>query len=163
LLGYGAVLVEEIIVAFVHTLGGTFTLPDFLSQVQQFWAFNILAFTGFIIAWYILTRRFSYSIRDIFIVAGVWGLFSEHIFANALSYPVAAALLVLPVMYSYFFIAAPAVVSTPVPTAKTISKPLLYVVSLAIILACSIIPVLVLQQVRERVPRIFPPCEYIPC
>lgn len=163
LLGYGAVLLEEAIAAFVHALTEGFTFQGYTLLLFQFWAFNLLAFTGFIFGWYVLLRRFQYTKSDIFLLAGGWGLFTEHIFSSIFRSPIGALLLILPTMYTYNLILLPALLSLPDEQKKNISTTKKDLLTIGALLFFSIIPVFILTALRTKFPEAFPPCAYIPC
>jgi|GEM_PF-6087312 len=56
LLGYMMVLLEEVFAALVNHLAEGFSWPLFLQRIGQFWAFNLLGFTGYFVGWYLLAR-----------------------------------------------------------------------------------------------------------
>lgn len=161
LLGYGAVLTEEVLAAFTNNLTEGFSLALYVLRIGQFWAFNILAFTGFIIGWYLLTTRFRYSKREIFYLAGVWGLYAEHFYLTFFSQPLGVALLTLPTMFAYGVVITPAVLSVEKMGARTLNKWLKYALTFAIIFLCSVIPTLILLYLRSTYPGVFPPTTFI--
>ena len=163
LIGYAAVLTEEFIVAFVHSLTEGFSLIGFGQLVFQFWAFNVFAFTGFIVGWYFLLKRFSYSTADLFLIVGAWGLFSEHTLTYLGTNTLAAILLILPTMSTYNLIIAPAIASISQFGERKISWWKKYPLSFLILFTFSVVPVLLLGFLRLKFPGAFPPCEYIPC
>ncbi len=111
LLGYTTVLTEEFIVALVHALSEGLSLLRFGQLVLQFWAFNIFAFTGFIVGWCFLFRRFRYSATGLFLIVGAWGLFSEHTLTYLRTNTLVAIFLILPTMSTYNLIIAPPIAS----------------------------------------------------
>ncbi len=163
ILGYGAVFLEETIVAFVHSLSEGFAFYRFLQLISQFWLFNFFAFTGFIIGSYFLVKRFRYSALDLFLIIGAWGLFSEHIFSFLVSNAIAGLLLVLPTMSTYNLVIAPAILSVSKGDAKDVSIWKRYVYSFLLLLVLSIPFIILLASLRSHFPTIFPSCEYIPC
>jgi hypothetical protein len=162
LLGYGAVLLEEILAAFTNNLTEGFSLPLYLVRVGQFWAFNVLAFTGFIWGWYWLATRIRYSRRELFYLAGIWGLYAEHIYAYLFTNPIGLAVLALPTILAYGVIITPAMLSVEKTGARTLNTPLKYIVTFLVIFVCSIIPTLVLLHLRASFPGAFPPTNFIP-
>lgn len=163
LLGYGAVLLEEFFVAIVHSLTEGFTLAGFFLRLGQFWAFNVLAFTGFIIGWYVLLKRYRYSTAEVFLLVGAWGLFSEHTLSFLAASPIAAVLLILPTMSTYNLIIAPAIASLSAPGQSEMIAWKKYPYSFLLLFVLSIIPVLILGILRAHFPGAFPPCKYIAC
>lgn len=163
LLGYVAVLTEELVVALVHSLTEGFTLQGFTFRVFQFWAFNVFAFTGFIVGWYFLVRRFYYTATDLFILVGLWGLFSEHTLTFLRTNTIGALLLILPTMSTYNLIIAPAIASMSQVGEKRVSSWRKYLYTFIVLFAFSIVPLLLLAFLRAQFPGAFPPCDYISC
>src|SRR5690242_10125930 len=48
LLGYGMILLEETFAGLVNNLSEGFAVPLVFVRIGQFWAFNVLAFTGIV-------------------------------------------------------------------------------------------------------------------
>jgi hypothetical protein len=163
LLGYAAVLTEEFTVALVHSFTEGFSLPGFGQLIFQFWAFNLFAFTGFILGWYFLLKRYRYSATDLFFIVGAWGLFSEHTLTFLRTNTLAAILLILPTMSTYNLIITPAIASISQFGEKEMNPWKKYPYSFLVIFAFSVIPVLILALLRWQFPGAFPPCEYISC
>ena len=74
------VLFEEIYAAFANHLNEGFSLPVFGVRVLQFWAFNIIAFSGLILAFYILFSRIRYSFKEMFFLSGFFRSFFRRYF-----------------------------------------------------------------------------------
>jgi hypothetical protein len=163
LLGYAAVLTEEFVVALVHSLTEGFSWLGFGQLVLQFWSFNVLAFTGFIVGWYFLLRCLRYSTTDLFLIIGAWGLFSEHTLTFLGTNTFAAILLILPTMSTYNLIIAPAIASIPQFAEKEMNPWKKYPYSFLILFAFSVVPVLLLGLLRSHFPQAFPHCDYIAC
>ena len=163
ILGYGSVFLEEVIVALVHALTEGFSLSRFFELVSQFYIFNFIAFTGFILCWYFLIKYIRYSKIDLFLIVGMWGLFSEHVFGFIFSNFVMGMLLVLPTMSTYNLIIAPALLGAAKNSAKEISVWKRYVYSFLILFISSIPFIVLLVLLRSHFPAVFPSCEYIPC
>ena len=161
--GYAMVLIEEIMVALLHSLTEGFSLQGFGLLIFQFWAFNIFAFTGFIVGWYFLVRRFHYSTIDLFILIGIWGLISERTLTFLGTDTIASLLLILPTMTTYNFIIAPSIASMSQMGERIISPWKKYPFTILLLFIFSILPVLLLTPLHTKFPGAFPPCEYIPC
>ncbi|MFH1256622.1 MAG: hypothetical protein V1494_05005 [Candidatus Diapherotrites archaeon] len=165
LLGYGMVLLEEVLVALVHSLNEGFTLALFLQRIGQFWAFNLLAFTGLILAWHLLTSRIKFSFNEAFYLVGIFGLFSERVIFLIFSNPAAFAFAAAPMIFVYGLILTPALFSaekTGIEGKKEIHPLLKYALSLVLPFLLAIIPILILSALRENFPLAFPPPEFIP-
>ncbi len=161
-LGLGMVLFEETIVAFVHSFTEGFTPPVFFLRLEQFWAFNFLAFIGFVVGWYIAAKRYRYSTRDIFLISGAWGLYAEHTLVYLVASPIVAVLLILPVMSAYYLISAPAL-STLEGKGRETNVFVRYAFALVLMFVISLPPIVALSAFRAHAPQLFPPCNYIPC
>ncbi len=111
LIGLGMIILEETFAGFSMHLAEFPSPAKMIVGILQFYAFNLLALPGFVIGWYVLLRRYLYGEREIFILAGLFGLFSEKIYMHVLSFPIAGILLILPTMFTYALIIAPSVVS----------------------------------------------------
>lgn len=161
LLGYGAVLLEEIFAALANNFSEGFSFPLYILRIGQFWAFNILAFTGFIIGWYLLYKHINFSKREVFYLAGIWGLYAEHTYASLLTNPLGFILFFAPTMLAYGVISMPAVMS--IESGTRIIKPLpKYLLTFAVLFVCTILPLLLLLTLRESHPGFFPPRIFIP-
>ncbi|PWB38724.1 MAG: hypothetical protein C3F02_02330 [Parcubacteria group bacterium] len=163
LLGYSAVLTEEILVALVHALNSGASLTGWGQLILQFWAFNIFAFTGFIFGWYFLYRRYRYTSANLFFIIGLWGLYAEKTLSYLRTDFWGAILLILPTMSVYNLIIAPALASLPPAPDNRVKtwKKCLY--SFIISFVFSLLPVIALTYLRAHWPLLFPPCAYIPC
>ena len=163
LLGYAAVLLEETIVGLLHNMTEGFSVEGSLIRIGQFWAFNIPAFTGFLVGWYVVLLRYRYEAQEIFWLAGLWSLYSERTLALAVSSSVGVLLLVLPNVITYNLILAPALVSLDCSTAQETKR---WKRLAAMPVACfvaSLVPGAVLYGLRHYFPFLFPPCSYISC
>jgi hypothetical protein len=158
-LGYGAVLFEEIIAAFAnHVTKESFDVAVLLTRIPQFWALNILAFTGFILGWYWLSRRYRYSPRELFYLAGLWGIYAEHIYIGG---PIMFAALLAPSILTYGLIITPALWSVTEGGKRELFAPFKYVLTYAVILLFSLIPIFILSNLRCAYPDTFPPASLV--
>ncbi len=161
-LAYGAVALEETIAAFVHALTEGPTLGLLATRITQFWSFNLIAFSGLILAWLALSRRFRYSPREAFYLVGLWGLYAEGIIWKIWSDASSFLFFALPTVFTYGIIMAPSIMTAPTGK-KTATKPIRYALALTIPFLCSIPFVLILGYLRARFPDAFPPCAFIAC
>ncbi|MBA3826645.1 MAG: hypothetical protein H0X24_22435 [Ktedonobacterales bacterium] len=162
LLGYGMVLIEEIFAALFNHLTEGFSLGLYIQRVGQFWALNLFAFTGFIIGWYLLQRWLRFAFAEVFFLAGLFGLFSEHtytfLFANPILFLILAPLNII----TYGLIITPATLSMGTPARRTLHPLIRYPLALLTIFACSLIPIGVLAVLRNHFPDAFPPRKFVP-
>ena len=162
-LGYGAVIIEEMLVGTLFALNEGFTLATWIERMGQFVAFNLLAFTGMICGMALAVWQMPGLRAWHFWLAGGWGLFAEHVLAMIPINPIAAAIIAPPTMAVYSVILAPMVLSLPRP--GTGATPRLWHLPLAwaLMYALSIPPVLLLDSLRTAYPTAFPICDYIAC
>lgn len=161
LLGYGVVLLEEILAAFTNNLTEGFSFSLYIVRIGQFWAFNILAFTGFIIGWYFLYRYLRYTRREMFFLAGGWGLYAEHVIPGIFGNPIGYTLLILPTIMTYGIMITPSMLSMEKTGEKVVHPILKYILTYAVIFVCSIIPMAILLWLRGLHPELFPPTNFI--
>jgi hypothetical protein len=161
ILGYGAVIAEEMLVGTLFALNEGFTLATWLERMGQFIAFNLLAFTGAIWGLGVSYMLFPGLRHWHFWQAGLWGIFAESTYLLYISNPVAGALITAPNVSVYAIILAPLMLSLPerAGTPRWWQMPAAW----AIMLALTIGPVLLLNQLRADHPGAFPSCEYIAC
>ena len=157
LLGYGMVLLEEIIAALMNNLSEGFGVALLVQRVGQFWAFNILAFTGFIVGWYLLLTQIRYGRVERFFLAGCWGLVAEGVINSLFSNPLATFFLAPLMIYTYGFILTPAMLSLEEPETRTVSPPVRVILAFVVPLVFSILPLTVLFTLRGYFPGLFPP------
>ncbi len=163
LLGYGMVLLEEIFAALMNHLSEGFQPLLFLQRIGQFWFFNLLAFTGLIVAVWFLFTRFQYSFTEMFFLAGLTGLISERtIFLMPTNW--AAFIVFAPIVtYTYGLILSPALMSVDIPSRRKIHFLLRMILVFILWYSLAQFPVLLLSVLRGQFPTLFPPCQFIPC
>jgi hypothetical protein len=161
LLGYAMVLAEEIVAAFVNNLSEGFTPQLFAIRVLQFWAFNLLAFTGWILTWMWMSRSLGFSMRERFYLSGLFGLYAEktiyYLFSNPLAFFFTAPLELL----TYGLILTPAQLSVTSYGGMKSLRLVRYIVALALPILVSVPFVLVLTILRSHFPWAFPPLNFI--
>lgn len=161
IVGYGIVLLEEIVAAFGNHLSEGFDLWLYLVRIGQFWVFNIFAFTGFIVGWYFLTRRYQYSYREIFYLAGFWGLYAEGMYRWLASNPLGVVFLVGPIIVTYGLMVLPMVLTVSPGERTVLSRFKKYPLTYLVLFGCSLIPILALMVLRSHFPELFPPLSMI--
>jgi hypothetical protein len=110
LLGVVAICIEETFAGISMHLATADSFGDILIGVRQFISFNLMALSGFVIGWYLLLKTFVYDRKEIFVLAGLFGLFAEKIYVHIFSIPIMGLLLILPTVFTYALIIAPSVV-----------------------------------------------------
>ena len=163
LLGYAMVLAEEILAALVNNLSEGFSPALYLARIGQFWALNLLAFTGLIVGWYVLLRWIGYSRTEMFYLAGCFGLYSEHTIAVLPTSPLAFVLFAPLITFVYGLILTPAMLSVPANQRRRgwLSALWRYPLAFALPLLCSLPPLLLLTVLRDHYPNVFPPRKFV--
>ena len=111
LLGISMILLEETIAGITVNLLSSENLTSLLSKVPPYYANNLLLLPGFIIAWYILLRRYSYTQKEFLILVGLFGIFSEKIYIHILTLPIIGIPLAPVTMLTYIGIILPSYLS----------------------------------------------------
>ena len=163
IVGYGAILFEEVIAAFTNNLSEGFSMSLFVIRIGQFWAFNVIVFTGFIWGWYILLRRYAFSNREVFWLAGLLGIYNEGIYKVLLSNPLAFVIFALPTIFVYGIILSPALFSLRERGTRTVFAPQKYVLVVVLIVLLSVPCFALMLFLRTHSPQLFPGCNFIPC
>ena len=117
-LGLIMVIIEETIAGIAVHLLSVKSPTELPVLVAQYYANNLLLLPGFIIAWYILLKRYEYSRTEVFTLVGLFGLFSEKIYIHVLTIPIMGIALLLPTMFTYIGIILPSVLSLPAQDAR---------------------------------------------
>jgi hypothetical protein len=161
-LGYPMVLIEEIFAALVNHLSEGFSWPLFLQRVGQFWALNLLAFTGFFVGWYLLARFIGYSRVEMFFLGGCFGLYSERVIFLLPQGQLLQFILFAPlIIFTYGLILTPAMLSLGELRKSGLTWLLRYPLAFLIPFLCSIPPVVLLQSLRASFPDWFPPRKFV--
>lgn len=161
-LGYGAVVAEEMIVGTTFALAEGAGPQVWLARMGQFIALNLLAFSGAIWGLGIAYGRWPQLRAHHVWLAGVWGLIAEGVWSITVGNPIAGAIIAGPTIAVYAIILAPAMLSLPAPrgpAAPVWQLPLVWLGMFAL----SVAPVALLFALRGAVPWAFPSCEYIAC
>ena len=162
LLVYGMVLLEEIFASFSLHLKEGFNILIYPQRIGQFWALNIIAFTGLAFALYFILKKINYSDTEIFFLAGVWGLYAEHTLMAIIGNPLAFIMYFPLVVFTYGIIITPALWSLEQRGNKNINLILKYPLTLLVIFIFSVIPLVILTTLRNHFPMFFPPRTLVP-
>ncbi len=163
LLAYGMVMLEEVLAALFTHLDEGFNLWLYLRRITQFWAFNILAFTGLIFATWLLFTRVQYTFGEMFCLTGLAGLYSERVVFSLPTQPQVFIVFAPIVLFTYGLILSPALMSGN--TSRRRALPFLLRCA-AMVMAWYVFsqpPVWLLGILRVNYPFLFPPCGFIPC
>lgn len=125
-LGLLMILIEETIAATTVNILHVPNFSSLLASVLQYYANNLLLLSGFIVAWYFLTKWYAYTTGEIFVLAGLFGIFAEKIYVHILVIPILGIPLILPTMFTYFAILFPSHLSSEHGNSKALSKPAKY-------------------------------------
>jgi len=162
ILGYGFVLFEEIFAALFNHLSEGFNPVLYLGRIGQFWALNIIIFTGFYLGWYFLLKKFQYSYTEIFFTAGTWGLIAERVIYNLFSNPLYVLFLAPVMIFVYGIMITFPMLSIPLEGRRRLNPFLKFLLSLLVIFIFSVVPLLLLQLLRTNFPWAFPPVSFVP-
>ncbi len=97
-----------------------------LSRVPPYYENNLLLLPGFIIAWYLLLRRYHYTQTEFFVLIGLFGLFSENIYIHVMTLPIIGIPLVPVTMFTYIGIILPSYLSLTAQGEKVLHPLLRY-------------------------------------
>jgi len=147
--------------AFVNNLSEEFTPQLFAVRILQFWAFNIFAFTGLILAWAWMSRWLMFSRRERFYLSGLFGLYAEKTIFVLFSNPLAFLFFAPLEMITYGLILTPAQLSVPVHGSLSSLRLPRYAVSLLLPFLVSIPFIALLMVLRAHFPWAFPPTKFI--
>ncbi len=142
-LGLLMIVVEETFAGIAVNLLQSHTLLELFASIPQYYLNNVLLLSGFIVAWYFLIKNYRYSTREVFVLVGLFGLFSEKIYIHILTIPIMGIALVLPTMFTYMGIIAPSLVSATQKGTRELSRPVRYAVGILLPVIVSIPFVLV--------------------
>ena len=156
------VLFEEIFAALSNHLSEGFQLLVFIERIGQFWALNIFAFTGFIVAWYVLLSRVAYTNREVFYLSGAWAIFAEHVYRALFTNPPAFLLIAALEILTYGLLITPAMLSMAPRGQRHIPRLWKYLITYVLLWACSLVPVGMLILLRTHFAYLFPPRQFIP-
>jgi|CXWL01.1.fsa_nt_gi hypothetical protein len=163
LLAYGMVLFEETFSALFNHLSEGFNFWIFIQRIGQFWAFNVLAFTGLILATWLLYSRVQFTQWEMFCLIGFTGLFSERII-YLLPNELIGFLTFAPTIFIFYgFILSPALMSMKLPPRRVLHPVLKYALMLLAWTLLSQPPGWLLASLRIAFPVLFPSCDFIPC
>ncbi len=162
-IGIGVILLEEMFAALaMHGFRylTTVSLLTYPRDVLQFWALNLLALPGMIIAWYLLLKRYAYTKREIFVLAGLFGLFAEKVHEHLVSFPLAGLLLIAPTMFTYGVIILIPTLSLDHTAGRQSHWLIRYGLGLIVPFICSIPGIGILSYLFTQNPGLFPPFGY---
>lgn len=158
LLGIAMILSEEVLAGLSMNLHISKDPAFLIHGISQFWAFNLLALPGFIIAWHVLLSRYVYTKREVFMLVGIFGLFAEHVVEKVAGNPIAGALLILPTMFTYAIIIAPSLLSfRAVGERKELGFVKRYVFGFLVPVLVTLPFIAVLAYLKTHYPGAFPP------
>lgn len=160
LLGIGAILTEEVFASTSMHLMRYITTGNFSTyfhDVLQFWALNLLTLPGLIIGWYLLLKWFSYTRKEIFILAGLFGLYAEKIYQHIVAYPTIAWLLIVPTVFTYGVIVSIPALSVDTMRGRNTNSFVRYLLAFVIPFICIIPFIAIALYIKANHPELFPP------
>jgi hypothetical protein len=165
LLAYGMVLFEEVFAALLNHLSEGFNFWVYLQRIAQFWAFNVLAFTGLIFATWFLFTKIQYSLKEMLFLIGLTGLYSERIIFLVQTEFLAFIIFAPIILFTYGFILSPALMSININMCQRRTLPIFLRYALMIFtwFLFSIPPFWLLGILRLNYSFLFPSCQFIPC
>lgn len=158
LLVYAMVLLEEILAATLNHLPEGYSASLHLKRITQFWALNILAFSGMAWGSYLIFARYQFTRIQMFCVMGAYGQISEHLLSRLLNpaEAIAAFTLIPLTFWTYGIIFLPAIFiieDAPRNSLKSFHFPL----AVGVIFLTSIPFIVTLDFTRSAYPDLFPP------
>jgi hypothetical protein len=163
ILGFGAVITEEIIAALANHVPEGFSPFIFAARIGQFWDLNLFTFFGFIVGWYGLTSLLSFSKREVFYLAGIWGLYAEKVIFAIPSNPLFFVFDFAPDILTYGLIITPALLSQEPRAGRRRLHPIVkYPIAYVVIFLCSVPAIGALWLLRRSFPAFFPPESMVP-
>ena len=165
LIVYGMVSAEEVLASLLNHLSEGFYFPLYIKRIGQFWALNLLAFSG--VAWgsYLVFSRVYFSRIEMFCVLGMFGQISEHLIYRLLFVPgeKLAAFVLLPLnFWVYGAIFLPAFFVIEGLPRKVMRAYWRYPLVFMVIVACGMPFIGFLDWSRALVPSLYPPRNFVP-
>ncbi len=161
---YGMVLFEEVIAALVNNLIEGFDASLFIIRIQQFWWFNIFAFSPIILSILVFYYLRFFSKRQLLIWGAIYWIVWEWIAMTIITNPILFAVYAPIVIYIYYLILRPGMYFLPEDQEKNLRTGLgkyIYAIIIWAILVSFFSSIL--GSLREKYPERFPPCEMIAC
>lgn len=165
LIVYIMVVTEEILAATFNHLSEGYDPALHLVRIGQFCLFNVLAFSGAILATGFMFTRYRFSFVQMFCVVGLFGQFSEklvfHLFSGAEN--AIAALVLMPLnFWIYGIIFMPALLlAEGCDGRKDMHWGMRFPLLIFLMFAGSVIFVSVLMYSRSVSPELYPPYKFI--
>lgn len=161
---YFMVLFEETLAALTWSLKEGFSLGLFTVRIGQFWAFNVLAFSGVIIAMYVSNRLRIIERKELMVMIAFFGIYGESAYLlGGVSGFIIFMVYTPIVMLIYYLIFSPAIAVLPAKEIR-IMHPVRRYVSVAILIFLFSVPFIMgLSELRKNNPDYFPPCSMIDC
>lgn len=161
LVGYLMVLGEETFAAFFNHVDEGFDLSLLLIRLQQFWTFNVIAFTPMLVGFYILSRRFDYSYGQIAVSTAILGQLYEGTLVYIVGNPLAFVLFVPLNVTVYILIFSPAYFGLPtVPENERTRSVCKIALAVGVIFGLVMITSVLMAGIKALEPGIFPPAKF---
>ena len=124
--GLVMILVEESIAGVAVHLLSVDSVWQLFAVVPLYYFNNLLLLPGFIVGWYVLLKFCAYSRTEVFVLVGLFGLFSEKIYIHVLTIPILGIPLILPTMFTYMAIIMPSILSLRSQSTRPLNRPFRY-------------------------------------
>ncbi len=157
---YSMVLTEEILASTLNHLSEGWDSTIYIARIGQFWALNILAFSGMIWGSYLVLSKIQFTRIEMFCVFGIFGQISEHLIYRLIFIPderIAAFVLIPLNFVVYGIIFLPAIFLIEDNKRKNMPSFLRYPLVFFVIFVISIPFITLLEQSRIAYPDLFPP------
>lgn len=161
LAAYGMVLFEEVIAALINNINEGFSLDLFFIRVLQFWFFNVLGFSGVIIAMFLCSHFRLLEKREFIVLIALFGIYAEHVFAQG--NPIVILVYAPVTIFTYYLIYSPAISLLEKREARKMNRLLRYLISAFIVFILSVPFVITISELRQNFPGLFPTCDMISC
>ena len=161
---YGMVLLEEALAALINNLNEGFSWEVYGTRILQFWALNLLAFSGLILGALFLVRKQWMTKNEMIVFASIFGLYAEHQLALIFVNPIAVLVYAPIVVAIYYSIFTPALTLLTEPDSiRNMHRALRYAIAIVVVFVCTTPFIATLSYLRAQHPLAFPPCSMIEC
>lgn len=158
LIVYAIVLIEEVLAATLNHLSEGYAVSLHLKRIAQFWALNILAFSGMAWGGYLIFARYQFTRIHMFCLMGLYGQISEQLLVRLFNpaEAVAAFVLIPLTFWTYGIIFMPAILAIEDKPRKPL-KLFHFPLAIGVIFLASIPFIMTLDITRSAYPDLFPP------
>jgi hypothetical protein len=160
-IAYGMMFTEQLYEALVKNIDEGYTTALYMVRVGQFWAYYAFAFSGVIIALFLL-HHYRYMRRaELVVLATLYGIYAEHAYVYLYTKPILFLVFAPIALFIYYFIFEPPLSVLPDKPLRSIHPLVRYTMSVVLILVLSIPFMLIVDSLRTHYPVYFPPSSMI--